>query len=393
MKNLNVLQVAAALSGQGGVERGTVEMAKYLVSRGVGSFVTSRYGSLAEQLTEEGSTHIDLPLERRDPITIVRNAFRIARVIRQRDISIVHASSRAPAWSAFWACKMTGVPFVTTFHGRYGHRFAIKRLYNSVMTRGRQTIAGSKFIQQHIVDRYGIPEERITLAYRGFNPERIAPEMVQQSQIDELRDSWGVDSSTTVFVLIGRITRLKGHALMFRALANVERRDWIAVIVGGEGKKHEYFRELQNLVNDLGLEQHIQFAGVQSNVTPYYAAADVVVVPSIEPESFGLVAVEGQAMGKPVIATAHGGSVETIQPGKTGLLVDYRDPTEMTAAFEKVLSMSRLDRETMGEEGQRWVLEHFTVDKMCQGEFSAYEKVLGTNQREVGPTAEERKAA
>jgi len=282
---------------------------------------------------------------------------------------------------------------VATFHGIYGRRFAVKRLFNSVMTRGEQTIAGSEFVKQHIIDRYGVPEENIRLAFRGFDPDRFTPDVIPQDEIERLRESWGADSSIVVFLSVGRITRLKGHLLMFRALAKLKRRDWIVVIVGGSGKKRQYFQELQSIVRDLGLRQHVKFVGVQNHVVPFYAAADVVVCSSIEPETFGRAAVEGQAMGKPVIATAHGGFVETIQPGKTGLLVDYRDPTEMTAAFKKVLSMSRPDRAAMGKEGQRWVLEHFTIDKMCQGEFSAYEKVLGTNQREVGPTVEERKAA
>lgn len=379
MTKLNILQVTPALGQQGGVERVTVEMAAHIASRGAGSFVASSGGPLVAEITEGGSTHVDLPLDKRNPFTILLNAFRLARVIKQREIHLVHARSRAPAWSAFWACQHAGVPFVTTFHGIYGCQNVLKNYYNRVMTRGQQTIAVSEFIKRHVIEQYAVAEEKITVAAGGVDPDRVAPGMVSIAEVDKLRASWGCGPHTTVFLCVGRITRLKGHALMLRALAHLERRDWIVVIVGGAGKKQAYLQELQGLVHELGLSEHVVFAGAQMNVSPYYAAADIAVSASIEPESFGRVAVEAQAMGKPVVATAHGGALETVKHGVTGLLVDYEDPAEMTAAFQHMLALSASDRRAMGDRARRWVMDNFTIERMCAAEFSAYEKVLDSS--------------
>lgn len=393
MKRLNILQVIPALGQQGGVERVAVEMAAFIVERGAGSYVAAANGPLTEQLARQGTVHLSLPLHRRNPVAIIANAVRLARHIRRHDIDLVHARSRGPAWSAYLACQWTGTPFIATFHGIYGQQNRLKHVYNSVMAKGRRTIACSEFIKQHIIEQYGVDEQNITVAAGGLDSARIAPEHVDPADVDRLRREWGCPPETAVLLSLGRITRLKGHAMLLSALAALGRRDWKLVIVGDAGKKRAYFDEIRQLVNQLKLDDHVIFAGAQDDVALYYAACDVAISSSIEPESFGRVAVEAQAMGRPVIATAHGGSLETIRHGETGLLVDPFDPAAMTAACERMLAWSPVERAEMGARGRRWVLEQFTIEQMCGAEFAAYEQLLGLSGKQSAAPAERAEAA
>lgn len=372
---MNILQVTAALE-QGGVERGTVEMAQFLVSRGEGSFVSSQGGRLVDDLVEQGSIHFKLPLAKRNPLVIVYSAMRLCSYIKKHDISLVHARSRAPAWAAFIACKITRVPFVTTFHGTHRIQNSLKKFYNSVMTRGQRVIAISQFIRQHIIDNYGIDEARIDVAPRGFDPERINPGRVSKNDIDAIRQTLKLEHDVPVLLLPGRLTRWKGQPLFFEALAKIKDISWQVLIVGGAGRKKAYLDELKQMTKTLGIQDRVIFVGDQADIVPYYAVADLVISASTEPEAFGRVAVEAQAMCKPVVASAHGGSLETIKDGETGWLFDNKDIDDFAAKLRFSLS-DKVDLKNVGRVAYRFVAENYTVEKMCQAEWGAYQKVLG----------------
>lgn len=373
---LKILQVVAGLH-EGGVERGTLEMSEHILGTGAESYVASSGGRLVSDLEEKGARHFLLSLDRRTPWAIVKNAFALAAIIRRCDIDLVHARSRAPAWATLLACKATNVPFLTTFHGTHKIQTSFKRFYNSSMVRGERVVAISQFIRAHVIENYAVPPEKIDVAPRGFSPAEFNPDAISLQQVAQLRGSLGIGESDLAVSLPGRLTPWKGQVEFLASLARLtDLPGWKALLIGGAGKKLAYERKLRNLCKEYGLEDRVIFVGSQKNMVLYYAASDLVVSASIEPEAFGRVAVEAQAMAKPVIATAHGGSLETVVDGETGWLVPPADREAMTALLREILSGKyRLDK--LGLRGRAWVLENFTTDKTCRAEWGAYRKVLG----------------
>ena len=374
---MKILQVTPAL-GQGGVERGTVEMAAYTVKQGATSLVASQGGQMVQDLISTGARHIILPLERRDPFTIFANAIKLKTIILQEKVSLVHARSRAPAWAALLACRLTGTPFLTTFHGTHRIQNRLKKLYNSSMVRGDRTIAISEFIKRHIITNYQLPEDRIDTAPRGCNPEFFSPTAISQEVLNELRHSLGISSGEVVISLPGRLTRWKGQGLFLQALQKVADLPWKAVLIGGPEKKIAYLEELRAQAVELGIAERVVFVGDQSNIVPYYAISDIIVSASTEPEAFGRVAIEAQAMAKPVIASAHGGSLETVRDGATGWLFESGNVDALAGKLRQCLS-SDAERKEMGNRGRQWVKEHFTVEQMCQAEWETYLKVMNVD--------------
>lgn len=372
---MNILQVTAALD-QGGVERGTVEMAAFIVSQGAQSYVASQGGRLVDELIEQGSVHFHLPLARRNPLNILLCAFRLRSLIHANRIGLVHARSRAPAWAAYLACRMTGVPFVTTFHGTHRIQNRLKKIYNGIMVRGQRVIAISQFIKHHVLQNYGVTEQVIDVAPRGFDPKRISPDNVSDDEIFALKERLHLRDDLPVITLPGRLTRWKGQALFIEALEGIKDLTWQALIIGGAGKKPAYLSELQALVKKAGLSDRVHFVGDQSNIVPYYALSDLVVSASTEPEAFGRVAVEGQAMGKPVIASAHGGALETVRDGLTGWLFENDNALDLAMKMRAALS-SGDDLKRIGRNARTFVEENYTVEKMCRAEWGSYRKILG----------------
>ena len=370
---MRVLQVTAGLN-EGGVERGTLEMAAFIVSKGGKSIVASHGGKLVPTLTRSGTKHFHLPLTRRDPFSILYCAVRLAGLIRAEQVEIVHARSRAPAWAAWLACRATGTSFITTFHGTHKIQNYFKKLYNSSMVRGERVIAISHFIKEHIVENYSVPENLIDIAHRGFDPDEFKPEDFSPEEKRRIRHDHGLSADDFVIALPGRLTRWKGQTVFLRALAQIKDRSWRALLIGGAGKKLAYENELKDLSKTLGLDDKVLFLGSQSHIAKFYAISDVIVSTSLEPEAFGRVAVEAQAMAKPVIASAHGGSLETVQNGLTGFLYKPGDSEELGRLIERVMN-GDVDLRSVGDAGRSWVQENFTARQMCQAEWEAYHKV------------------
>lgn len=374
---MKILQVTAALE-QGGVERGTVEMAAFIVSQGAQSFVASQGGRLVKELEKSGSKHFSLPLARRNPLTILYSAFQLQKLIRGEKIDLVHARSRAPAWAAFFACKLAGVKMVTTFHGTHRIQNRVKKLYNSVMVRGERVIAISEFIKNHILENYSIKEELIDVAPRGFNPALFFPDAITSGGMHELKQRLDLPDGIKVIAMPGRLTRWKGQLLFLEALARIKDLHWQALLVGGAGKKTAYMEELKMMAQNLGIASRVTFLGDQGDIVPYYAISDIVVSASTEPEAFGRVSVEAQAMAKPIIASAHGGSLETVKDGKTGWLFNNGDIADLADKLRNALSAD-IDLAQIGISGRQWVAKNYTIDKMCRAEWDAYLKVLEIN--------------
>ncbi len=376
-----VLQVLPSLVG-GGVERGTVEMAAALAGAGWTPLVASSGGPMVHELTRVGGRHIEMPVQSKSPFVIHRNAGRLAWIIREFGVDVVHARSRAPAWSALLATRRTGVHFVTTVHGPYGFGLPFKRLYNSVMTRGERVIAISEFIRRYIIDNYRkVDPAAIRLIHRGVNTEIFDPEKVTAARVIQLAEQWRLPDGVPVVMLPGRLTRWKGHRVLLEALTRLRDRQLRCLIVG-DGREG-YRRELEGLVHRLGLQSMVHLVGTCRDMAAAYKIADVVVSASTEPEAFGRVVAEAQAIGKPVIAPRHGAAPEILEEDVTGWLVPPEDPVALAAALDKALALDTAAREALAIRAIGRIRSSFTTAKMCAATLNVYRELL--HRTSVGP--------
>ncbi|MDR3424103.1 MAG: lipid-A-disaccharide synthase [Alphaproteobacteria bacterium] len=369
-----ILQILPALV-TGGVERGTVETTAALVKAGYRAIVASAGGPMASEIIAAGGTHITLPLASKNPCVMRANIKRLCRLIREQKVDLVHARSRAPAWSAWRAAILTGTPFVTTFHSAYGAKSKIKRLYNSVMAKGARVIAISYFVGDYAVRTYGVAQGILRVIPRGVDIETFDPAKVDPDRMTTLRRAWNLTDRVPVILMPGRLTRWKGHSVLIRALARLTRRDFVCVIVGG-GKDSRYGRELAQEIKQAQLDQNIALFDTCRDMPAAFLLADVVVAPSTRPEGFGRVAIEAQAMGAPVIATNHGGAKETIIPFETGWLVAPGDVEELAQAIDEALTLSPEKRQTLAERASAHIRANFTTENMTARTLEVYREVL-----------------
>lgn len=364
----------------GGVERGALEIARGLVAAGHRALIASKGGRMEGLVGKAGAELIRLPLAGKNPLTLRANARRLAELIRREGVDIVHARSRAPAWSAYWACRRTATPFVTTYHGTYSEGFPGKRLYNSVMARGDRVIAISEFIADRIRERHRVEDERLVVVHRGADIDVFDPEKVSRSAAMAMSERWGAaDDDRPIFLLPGRLTRWKGQiefieaAALLRAQAG-ER--FLAVILGADEGDGAYEKELQKRIADRDLDPIVRLVGHEADMPSAYWLSSVVVSASNEPEAFGRIAVEGQAMGKPVIATAHGGAMETVADGETGFHVTPGDPENLAAAMAHLLEMSAEQRAAIGRRGIERARARFSVSAMQAATLAVYRSLV-----------------
>jgi glycosyltransferase involved in cell wall biosynthesis len=373
--NITVLQVLPSLV-TGGVERGTIEINQAIVGAGWTGLVASAGGRLVPAVQRAGGRHIALPLSSRDPVTIWRNAARLAAVIRAERVAIVHARSRAPAWSAWLACRRTGAHFVTTYHGTYAEDLPFKRRYNAVMAKGEQVIAASRFIAEQIVTRHGTDPTRVRVIPRGVDPLRFDPELVSGDRMERLAQAWRLPDGMQVALLPGRLTSWKGQSVLIEALARMARRDVCGVLVGSDQGRHRYTARLIRQAEALGVADRLRLAGECDDMPAALMLADVVVHASTQPEAFGRVVIEAQAMGRPVIASDLGGPVETVEHGVTGWRVPPGDPAALAAAIEAALVLTDEQREALGQHARAAVLRRCTVAEMQRATLDVYRQVM-----------------
>jgi glycosyltransferase involved in cell wall biosynthesis len=378
------LQVLPSLIA-GGVERGTIDVAQALVNAGWTALVASTGGPMVRELERVGATHITLPLKSKNPLNIRRNVDVLAAVMKQHNVSVVHARSRAPAWSAKLAAQKLNIPFITTFHGTYGlGPFGLKKLYNRVMAEGDVVIAISEFIRMHVIGNYGVSADKIRLIYRGVDVQSFDPAAVTSMRLIQLAQKWRLSESTRVIMLPGRITGWKGHRLLIDALGVMKKRhpdnhDIRCMMVGPTESPH-LVDTLLAYADEKGVSGWVQIVQDCNDIPAAYMITDVAVSASTDPEAFGRVVAEAQAMGRAVVAPAHGAAPEIIEPGVTGWLFTPRDPVSLADALERALSISQPEREVLGARAMERVRTKFTKAEMCAKTLAVYDEVLSRKQ-------------
>ena len=371
-----ILQVLPAMES-GGVERGVIEITQAIKHAGMLPLVASSGGAMVPHITRAGGEHITLPLSSKNPWVMYRNAARLTALIRKRGIQLIHARSRAPAWSAYLAAKRTGIPFVTTWHGIYGTHGIGKLRYNAVMQQSDRVITVSKFVHEHVLRTYGTDAAKLRLIPRGVDIGAFSPEAVVPSRIAELTKQWRLpEDHVPVILCPARITRIKGQHVLIDALAQLKDMKFLCLLLGSDAGHEEYSEQLKAQVIALGLEGRVRHVGATNFMTEAYMLSDVVVLPTIKPESFGRVSIEAQAMGKVVIATDHGGVRETLVPNETGYLVMHNDPTMLAQFIRFALNRDTATVEAMADYAQRFVAQQFSLDEMKAKTIAVYRELL-----------------
>ena len=372
-----ILQVLPRLVA-GGVERGTIEIAEAIARAGYVSLVASAGGPMAEELPRVGAEHVTLPLDRKSPVAIWRNAAPLAELARERNVLLMHARSRAPAWSAWLAARRARCHFVTTYHGAYSEGFPGKRLYNSVMARGERVIAISGFIADLVRARHGVGEDRLRIIPRGADLRRFDPALVAPARAAALRAAWGVPEGAALLLLPARLTRWKGQTVLVEAMARVP--PPAVAVLAGEGALRG---ELEAIVAARGLSGRVLLPGHVEDMPAAYAAADVVLHASTEAEAFGRTLVEAGAMERVVIASELGAPRETVRPGETGWLVPPGDPAALAEAVLRALAEPPERRAAMGRAARASVLSRFTTAAMQRATLAVYAELLGPSPSEA----------
>jgi len=379
---LNVLQVIPKL-GYGGAETGCYDIAHFLSENDCGSFLATSGGELIKFIKKDKVRLIRLPVHSKNPILILFNTLVLVIYIFLFKINIIHARSRAPAWSCYFASLITRISFVTTFHGTYNFKSNIKKFYNSIMLRAKLTIAGSNFIFSHINENYGeylSKEKKLRVIFRGINVDYFNLKNISVLKQEKLKQEWDLSSNKFTILLPGRLTYWKGQEKFIESL-NILIEDYNitnfqAVILGSDQGRKVYSKKLINLVQRYRLNKKIKFIQHCKEMPLAYSLADVVVSASIEPEAFGRVSVEAQAMGKPIVASNIGGSKETIINKKTGFLYKHDDPRELAKILNTVIQLSVDDLKFMGNEGRKNVTKKFDVETMCQSNLKEYKRLI-----------------
>ena len=370
---MKILQILPAL-GTGGVERGTIEVAQALAAAGIPNAVASAGGPRVADLVALGVSHFTLPLDTKNPFTIRRNAARLADLARREGFTLMHARSRAPAWSAYWASRRADVTFLTTFHGVYGTspRF-LKIPYNRVMTKGAKVIAVSNFVKRHVIETYGVPEEKVVRIHRGADTRTFRPDAVSPEQAAARKAALGFAPDVPVVTLPGRLTRWKGQTILLDALARMRHRELGCLIVGSDQGRTDYSAELKAMAARLPPETKVVFLEHADDMPCIYALSDIVVnASSAQPEAFGRVIPEAQAMGIITVGTAHGGACETIDDSVTGFLVPPGDIGALAAKLDEVLDLPAERKAAIRAAALDSVRTNFSTDRMCAETIALY---------------------
>jgi len=380
--NLKVLQVIPKL-GYGGAETGCYDIAHYLPENDCGSFIVTSGGELLKFIDKKKVKIIKLPVHSKNPLIIFINFLALIGIILINNISIVHARSRAPAWSCLLATKITGRKFVTTFHGTYNFNSKIKKFYNSVMVRADLIIAGSNFIFSHIKENYTKyldTKKKLLVIFRGINVDYFDPTTKLYSDEKELLIKWQIEKDKKIILLPGRLTEWKGQEVFLEAVnqVNIELgyEAFYAVILGSDQGRDSYKKKLIRLTEQYRLINQVKFIDHCKDMALAYKVSDIVVSASIEPEAFGRVAVEAQSMEKPIIASNIGGSNETVIDEKTGFLFESNNAKSLSRKILKVLSMDESSLKSIGKEARKNIIQKFNVEKMCFSTYSQYKKIL-----------------
>ena len=379
---IKVLQVIPKL-GYGGAETGCYDLAHYLSEKDCTSFVSTSGGELLKFVKKQKVKIFRLPVHSKNPFLIFINAIILSILILINNINIVHARSRAPAWSCYLACLITGRNFITTFHGTYNFKSNMKKFYNSVMLRSKLTIAGSNFIFNHInvnYNKYLSKNKKLRVIFRGINIDYYNKKNISILKQEKLKKEWELFPNRFAILMPGRLTNWKGQEKFIEAL-NILVEDYSnlnfqAIILGSDQGRTVYKKRLVNLIQRYRLNKKIKFIDHCKDMPLAYSIVDVVVSASIEPEAFGRVSVEAQAMEKPIIASNLGGSKETILNNKSGFLYKHDDPRELAKTLNTVIELDQESLKSIGKEGRKNITKKFDVESMCNSTLREYKKLL-----------------
>ena len=382
-ERITVLQVIPRMRA-GGAELGCLQIAEALVKAGHRALVASEGGQMVESLAAVGAEHIVLPVASKNPVTLALNARRMGEIIRREGVSVIHARSRAPAWSAFMAAHKARIPFVTTYHSEYSERGRLKNFYNSVMARSDTVIAVSDYMAHLIRTRYSTPEDRIAVIHRAFDPAKFDPSAMTPERVAAVRQEFGADGSKPVLLLAGRITPRKSQHHLVAALGILKQRGGpgVVCVLAGEIEKPEFKAELEAQAGKLGVGEALRFPGHVRDMAAAYAITDISLNIS-EQEGLPRVAIESQAMGVPMIVsdTGPGREVALTPPdvalsAASGLRVPYADPKALAEAIATMLAWSETERKACGARGAKHVRARFTLENLTTKTLAVYDRVL-----------------
>ena len=380
--NLKVLQVIPRL-GYGGAETGCYDIAHYLPENGCKSFIVTSGGELTKFIDKKKVKLIKLPVQSKNPLIILFNSIVLIFIIFFNNIDIIHARSRAPAWSCFFATKITGRKFVTTFHGTYNFNSRIKRFYNSIMVKSNLIIAGSNFIFSHIKNNYSDYfdiKNKLLVIFRGINVDYFDATTKTDAEENQLKKSWGINENKKIILLPGRLTNWKGQELFLEAVNLVNTQlgyeAFYAVILGSDQGRDLFKKKLIRISEQYRMNNQVKFIDRCKDMALAYKVSDIVVSSSIEPEAFGRVAVEAQSMEKIIIASNIGGSNETVIDEKTGYLFETGNAKSLCEKILKVLNLDETTIKSVGAEGRKNIVKKFNVEKMCFSTYSEYKKLM-----------------
>lgn len=376
-----VVQILPSLES-GGVERGTIDIAKMLKKSDFESIVISKGGILVYQLKEAGITHISLPINSKNPLTIFLNVKRLIKIIEEYKVDLIHVRSRAPMWSAYFACKKTGTKILSTVHGTYSLKFLkweifpLKRIYNEIMLKADRIIAVSGFIKDYLLQNYpGNFAEKITVINRGVDLNYFNATKVSTNRVIDLSTKWHLPEDKKIILMPARFTSWKGHEFLIEALSKVKN-DFFCAMIGSDHGHKKFRKKIEQKIIAQNLAGKMRVVGICKDMPAAYAISHFVVCPSVRPEAFGRIAIEAQASSKIIIATKIGGALDTVIDGKTGFLVEVGDAQKFADLIDCALEMSKSEADKIGAAGRANVEKNFSNEKMCGDTLKLYEKIL-----------------
>jgi len=392
--DFTLLQVTPELE-TGGAEQTTIDVAHAVVAQGGKALVATKGGRMAARLEADGGRLAHMPAQSKNPLVMLGNAARLIDLIRREKVSLVHARSRAPAFSALWAAQATKTPFVATYHGVYNARSNLKRWYNAVMTKGDLVIANSEFTRAHVIAEHGLDPDKVVAIPRGIDLSRFEPGLIGADRVSALQAAWGVspEERRLKVLLAGRLTRWKGQALVIEAMARLKAAGdpkILLLLAGDDQGRKAYRAELEAQIAAAGLEEDVRIVGHCDDMPAAYLLADLAIAPSLEPEAFGRTAVEPQVMGRPVLAADHGAARETVLPGETGWLVAPGDPDAWAAALATARDAGAARRQLMGQTARARARRLYSVDAMCEATLKVYARVLEARLLQPRPLEQQR---
>lgn len=375
-----IVQILPALD-MGGVERGTVEVAKAIIAAGGKAVVISNGGLLVSQLQRIGAVHIKLPVHNKNPLSWAGTRRDLRRTLVEQGADIVHVRSRVPAWIGIASARSLGVPVVSTIHGKFGTKRFFKRFYNSKMLTADHVIAISHFIKSQIETHFRKfhLEDKMTIIHRGVDDSYFDANAVKQGRTIKEALRLALPDDRPVVMMPARPTPWKGHEILLQAVAQMPSPDFTLVLLGITDGSEKYYNHIEDMVRKLGLESIVRLAGKSTDMPASMMLADVVVMPSIEPEPFGRVAIEAQAMGRPVVAFEHGGAIESITDGVTGFLAQPNDAASLAQKIEQALALGPRQRKKFAETARAHIESDFTIAAMCEKTILIYDKMLRKN--------------